>query len=164
MNKLLVILVASSLSLTGCSSSEVVEQEISEPIVGPSKSILDFSFFNFNTCYPVSELKDLDASIKKIEMGLLSIKDLDEPLNRAAMSFDLSRMMLNSEKLYVDNPEAAQILPEIERPAYLEFLRQEHIWFSKIRVKLLDRGTLDIKLLQAEIIKARETVNLVCKE
>ena len=79
------------------------------------------------------------------------------------MSFDLSRMMLNSEDLYVDNPEAAQILPEIERPAYLEFLRQENIWFSKIRVKLLDRGTLDIKSLKAEILEVRDIVNMVCK-
>jgi hypothetical protein len=155
---------ASVFLLTGCSSSEINEQAISEPVVGPSKSVLDFSFVNFNVCYPLSQLNDLDTSIEKIEMGLLSIKDLEEPLSSAAMSFDTSRMLLNSEKLYSDNPEAAQILPEIERPAYLEFLRQEHIWFSKIRVKLLDRGTLDIQLLRAEIIKVRETINLLCKK
>jgi hypothetical protein len=164
MNKLIAILVACSLFLTGCGSNEDVKQTISEPIVGPSKSIPDFSFVNFNVCYPLSQLDDLDTSIEKIEMGLLSIKDLDEPLSSAAGSFDVSRMLLNSEKLYLDNPGAAQILPEIERPAYLEFLRQESVWFSKIRVKLLDRGTLDIKLLQAEIVKARDTVNLVCKK
>ena len=164
MNKLIVILIVLSLSLTGCSSNENIKQDIAEPVVGPSKSMLDFSFVKFNVCYPLSQLDDLDTSIEKIEMGLLSIKDLDEPLSSAAGSFDVSRMLLNSEKLYLDNPGAAQILPEIERPAYLEFLRQEDIWFSKIRVKLLDRGTIDIKLLQAEILKARGTVNLVCKK
>jgi len=162
--KLLCAISISVLSLTGCSSEKIEEQAIPEPVVGPSKSILDFSFVNFNVCYPLSQLDDLDNSIEKIQMGLISVKDLDEPLSSAAMSFDTSRMLLSSEKLYSDNPEAEQILPEIDRPAYLEFLSQEYIWFSKIRVKLLDRGTLDIELLQAEIIKARETVNLVCKK
>jgi hypothetical protein len=164
MNKLTLVLIALSLSLTGCSSNETEEQAISEPVVGPSKSILDFSFVNFNVCYPLRQLDDLDSSIEKIEKGLLSVKDLDEPLSSVAMSFDTSRMLLASDKLYLDNPEAAQILSESDRPAYLEFLNQENIWFSKIRVKLLDRGTLDIKSLKLEILNVRDIVNGVCKE
>ena len=95
---------------------------------------------------------------------MLSVKDLDEPLSSVAMSFDTSRMLLASDKLYLDNPEAAQILSESDRPAYLEFLNQENIWFSKIRVKLLDIGTLDIKSLKLEILNVRDIVNGVCKE
>ena len=164
MRKLICAISALVFLITGCSSNSINDESISEPIVGPSKFIPDFSFVSFNVCYPLSQLDELDNAIDKVEMGLLSVKDLDEPLSSAAMSFDTSRMLLNSEQLYSDNPEAAQILPEIERPAYLEFLRQESVWFSKIRVKLLDKGTLDIKILQAEIVKARDTVNLVCKK
>lgn len=161
--KLLCAINISILLLTGCSSDKIEGQAIPEPLVGPSKSTLDFSFVNFNVCYPLSQLDDLNTSIEKIQMGLISIKDLDEPLSGVAMSFETSRMLLSSEKLYSDNPEAEQILPEIDRPAYLKFLSQEYIRFSKIRVKLLDRGTLDIQLLQAEIIKARDYINLLCK-
>lgn len=152
--------------LTGCNSDVNSEKVNSAPVVGPSNSPPKFSFslFNLHICYPVNSLSNLDATIKKIEKGLLSVKDLDEPLSEAAMSFDISRMMLASDTLYKDSPEAEQVLPESELPEFLDFLNQKNIWFSKVRVKLLDRGTLDIELLKAEILKVQEKINSMCKK
>lgn len=156
---LLIIFISS-----GCSRQEIISEDATEPTVDRGIPAPDLSIFSFTACYPLRTLDELDRTIGKIQEGLLSIKDLDEPLNEAALSFDTSRMLLASDKLYEDNPEATQFLPEEERANYLQFLDKEYVWFSKTRVSLLDRAKLDIELLKDKIIESREGIDKVCNE
>jgi hypothetical protein len=151
--------------LTSCSSNSETNSSTSEPVVGPSASSIKEppSFAAFQTCFPVTAINDLKRTLEDVNEGMLSNQDLAEPLMQVSTAAGLSRMLLDGEDVYQKYPELEKVIPENKISDYLAVMDKEEIFFAKMRVKLLDSKTINLKVLNQEIDFLSNYLSPFCK-
>ena len=150
--------------LTSCGTTVVAEPE-ETPSVKTSASPLDrpkFSFAEFEICYPITQMDELDSTLLKVEDGLLSKQDLAEGLSSLSFASEFASLMLNGSDFYEKNPETEQILPKADLPAFSERTKEEGIWYARARVKLIDKKVLNINELKNRLDEYRKYLMKYC--
>ncbi len=154
------------IGLTSCGTTGVTEPE-ETPSPSASNTVVgrpEFSLANFEICYPLSKMDDLDSTLARVEEGLLSKQDLEEGLSSLSFASEFATMLLKGSDYYEKYPETEQILPKAELPAFTERTKAEGIWYARTRVKLIDYKIINIAELKNKMASYRSYLQKYCAD
>jgi len=154
------------IGLTSCGTTEVIEPKETPSPSASSKVIgrPEFSLANFEICYPISKMDDLDSTLARVEDGLLSKQDLAEGLSSLSFASEFATMLINGSDYYEKYPETEQTLPKAEFPAFSERTKAEGIWYARARVKLIDEKVINIDELKRKMASYRSYLQKYCAD
>lgn len=143
-------------------SGENTDSEVSSQI---ARKVPDFPLIEkISVCGTNDKIEALRSDLSKVQEGLLSYKDLADPLEDLAQSLDFSSWTLGREELITDSPEILKWIDETEIQTLRDRLRNEYLWFAKKRVRLMDFGEFSKAELESRSDSLEQFLSEFCKE